>query len=174
MANTAKVDFVGALTEKLKGSQSIVLADFKGITVAEITELRTTLRKEGVELKVIKNRLGKRALADANYDSLDPILKGNTIWAFGLKDAVAPARLLTAYAKDHEKFVIKGGILEGKKLDASGVKQLSSMPNRKELLSIMAGDLKQPATKLAGVMQAGLTKVLYAFSSLEKKLGEAA
>lgn len=165
-----KVAFVDGISEKVKASQSVVLADFRGLTVAESTELRNKLRAEGIEFKVVKNRLGKLALAKAGADPLDTVLKGNTAWAFGLADAAAPAKILSAYAKDHEKLVLKGGLLEGRALDAAGVKALASMPGRKELLARMAGDLKQPATKVATVVQASLLKVAYAFKSLGEKL----
>lgn len=164
-----KVQFVSELAAKLQGSQSAVLCDFRGMTVAEITALRNKLRAEGIQFKVIKNRLARIALKQAGQDSLDELLVGNTAWSFGVADAVAPARILTAYAKENEKLVVKGGLLEGKRIDAAGVKALASMPGRKELLARMAGDLKQPATKMASVMQAGLLKVAYAFKALADK-----
>ncbi|MBI1785648.1 50S ribosomal protein L10 [Candidatus Sumerlaeota bacterium] len=170
MARPEKVEEVTKVADRLKRSQSVVLADFCGLTVEQMTGLRVKLRAEQVELKVIKNRLGKRALADAQCDALDECLKGNTIWAFGLKDAAAPAKIMIEFAKENEKLVLKGGLLEGRKLDAAGVKALASMPSRKELLAMMARDLKAPAAKVATVMQAGLLKVAHAFNALGKKL----
>lgn len=173
MARPEKTEFVGQVAEKLRRSQSVILADFCGMTVEQMTVLRNKLRADGVEFKVIKNRLAKLALADAKCDALDEFLKGNTVWAFGLRDPVQPAKILVGYAKDNDKLVLKGGLLEGKRLDANGVKQLAGMPGRKELLARMAGDLKQPAAKLATVMQAGLLKVAHAMNALAKKKEEA-
>lgn len=173
MVRSEKIDFVNQISDKLKQSQSVILADFRGLTVAQITDLRVQLRKSGVELKVIKNRLGKRALVNAGCESLDQFLTGNTAWAFGLKDPVEPAKILARYSKDNEKLVLKGGLLEGKRINSAGVAQLASMPGRKELLSKLAGDFKQPATKLAIVMEAGIVKMARAFQALAKKLEEA-
>lgn len=172
MVRSDKIDLVNKVTETLKSSQSVILSDFRGLTVAEITTLRRELRQHGVEFKVIKNRLGKRALSDAGCDSLDEYLKGNTAWAFGLKDAVEPAKVLAKFAKSHDKLVIKGGLLESRRIDSAMIGQLANLPGRKELLSRMAGVMKQPATKVASVMQASLTKVARGFQALaDKKAG---
>ncbi len=169
MVTAEKEELVGVLTEKLKASQSIVLTDFKTMTVAEMSGLRNELRAQQVELKVFKNRLLRIALAEAGCDALDEMLIGNTAVAFGVKDAAAPAKILTKFAKDNEKLVIKGGLLEGRRLDGAGVRSLSNMPGRKELLSMMARDLKAPATKVTTVFTAGLLKVAYAFKALADK-----
>ena len=173
MRRPEKVALVNDLTEKLSGCQSIILTDFKGMSVGQVTDLRVKLREQSVDMRVVKNRLLKRALSGAKFDALDNLLKGNTAVAFGVDDPVAPAKVLIKYAKDNEKLVIKGGLLEGKALDVAGVENLSKMPGRKELLSIMAGDLKQPATKMASVCQAALLKIPYAMQALSRKLEEA-
>lgn len=170
MARPEKVEFVTQLSTKLRSAQSVILADFNGLTVEQMTNLRGQLRKKGVDLKVIKNRLGRRALAEAKCDAMDDVLRGNTIWAFGIKDPVEPAKILLNFAKDHDKLVIKGGILESRRIDAARVTQLSKLPNREALLSQMAGILKQPSARMATVMQAGLLKVAYAMKSLGEKL----
>lgn len=173
MLRSEKIEFVSDLTKKIGNSQSIILADFCGLTVAEVSELRTQLRAKGVEFRVVKNRLGKRALGDAGCESLDEFLVGNTAWAFGVQDAVDPAKVLSDFAKEHEKLVLKGGMLESKKIDLDTVKQLAKMPGRLELLSMVAGGLKQPGAKLAIAMNQSLTKIAYAFQALaEKKQNE--
>ena len=172
MLRTDKVEFVSTFAEKLKSAQSVVLADFKGISVAEMTDLRAQLRSQSIEMKVVKNRLLKRALNEAGCDALDEMLVGNTSVTFGMADAAAPAKILVKYAKDNEKLVIKGGLLEGKRLEASGIEGLSRLPGRPELLTRMAYDLKQPATKMATVMQAGLLKVAHAMNAYARKLEE--
>jgi large subunit ribosomal protein L10 len=169
MVRSDKIDLVNRVSGKLKDSQSVVLTDFRGLTVAEMTTLRRDLRKQGVEFKVIKNRLGRRALEDAGCDNLDEFLTGNTAWAFGLQDAVEPARILSGFAKTHDKLVIKGGLLESRRIDAVMIGQLASLPSRPELLSRMAGVLKQPATQIASAMTQSLTKVARAFQALADK-----
>jgi large subunit ribosomal protein L10 len=172
LVRSEKIDFVNQISDKLRQSQSVILADFRGLTVAQMTDLRRQLRKSGIDLKVIKNRLGKRALADAGCDGLDEYLKGNTAWAFGLRDPVEPAKILSNYAKDNEKLVLKGGLLDRKRIGPQMVTQLAAMPGRKELLSKMAGGLMQPAVKVASAMNAGLARVAHAFNALAKKLEE--
>jgi large subunit ribosomal protein L10 len=173
MVRSDKIELVDRVTSTLKKSQSVIVTDFKGMTVHELETLRIQLREQAVEMKVIKNRLVRRALSDVGYDNLDEYLHGNSAIVFGIQDPVAPAKILTDYAKKNEKLVIKGGLLEGRRLDAAGVKALSGMPNRKQLLAIMAGELKQPAGKVATVFQAGLLKVAYAMQALAKKQEEA-
>jgi large subunit ribosomal protein L10 len=170
MVRSEKIDLVHRVADRLKQSQSIVLANYQGLTVAEMTGLRGKLRAQAVELRVIKNRLIRRALAEAGVDPLDDLLRGNTVVAFGLHDAVAPAKVLSEFAKENAKLVIKGGLLEGKRLDERAVKNLAGMPGRKELLAMMARDLKQPATQVATAMQAGLLKIAYAMQALARKL----
>jgi large subunit ribosomal protein L10 len=177
MLKPEKVELVNQLVTQLGESQSVVFTDYKGLTVAEMTDLRSQLRNRGVRMRVIKNRLIKRALEGANCDALDELLVGNTALSFGVEDPVAPAKVLAEFAKDNEKLVLKGGLFEGKRLDIAGVVSLSKMLGRSELLSIMAGDLKQPATKMARVFQSGLAKMAYALAALASKKeqnGEAA
>lgn len=169
MVRSDKIELVDGLSKKLKASQSVVLGNFQGMTVAELTTLRTQLREHSIEMRVIKNRLIKRALNEVGYDNLDDYLVGNTAVTFGLNDPAAPAKILLEYAKKNPKLVIKGGLLEGKRLNPDGVKHLSSMPGRKELLAMMAGGMKQPAAKMATVFQAGLLKVAYAMKALADK-----
>lgn len=173
MVRSDKIELVTRVTDKMKRSQSIVLGDFKGMTVAELMGLRSQLREQSIEMRVIKNRLIRRALAEAGYESLDEQLHGNTAVAFGVEDPAAPAKILVEFAKKNPKFVIKGGLLEGKRLDENGVKSLSTMLGRKELLAMLAGELKQPAGKVATVFQAGMLKVVYAMQALARKKEEA-
>src|SRR5262249_6375969 len=161
MVRSDKIELVSRISDKLKASQSAVLTDFRGITVEQMTQLRSKLRSQSVEMRVVKNRLLKRALADAGCESMDELLEGNTAISFGVSDPISVAKILLEYSKQNAKLVIKGGLLEGKRLDAKGVESLSKMPGRRELLGRMAGDLKQPAAKMAMAFQAGLLKVAY-------------
>lgn len=170
MARPEKTELVKTVTEKLVKSSGVVLADYRGLTVLELSSLRGRLRAEGAELRVVKNRLGKLALKDAECDTLDEYLEGTTIWAFGIKDPVSVAKVMTAYAKENEKLVIKGGLLERKRLNPAGVKQVATMPTRPELLAMMAGGMKQPGAKMARAMSAAVVKVAHGFGALAKKL----
>lgn len=174
MRRPEKETLVSSVVEKLKASQSVVMSDFQQMTVAELTDLRNQLRAQSIEVRVIKNRLIKLALEEAGFEKADDFLVGNTAVAFGIEDPGAPAKILLEYAKKNNKLVVKGGLVEGKRLDAQGVVTLSKMPGRKELLSILAGDLKQPATKVAMVMQAALLKVAHAMNALAQKQETAA
>lgn len=177
MVRPDKMELVQGVAEQLKRAQSIVLTDFQGITVAEVNNLRSQLRDQSVQMRVIKNRLLRRALADAGCDQIDEMLVGNTAVAFGMEDPAAPAKVLLKFAKTNDKVKIKGGLLEGRRLDASGIQDLAKLPGRRELLAIIAGDFKQPAAKMAMVMQAGLLKIAYAMQALadqKEKSGEAA
>lgn len=173
MVSPEKIDLVKDISQRLGQCQSVVLSDFRGLDVAEMSELRSRLREKNVQCKVLKNRLAKRAVADAECDSLDEFLSGNTLWAFGIDDPVDPAKILAEFAKDHSKLILKGGLLESKKIDAEGVKQLAAMPGRAELLSMIAGGMMQPAVKLVSAMNAGMAKMALAFAALAEKKEQA-
>ena len=170
MRLSEKTECVNIFSDKLCQSQSAVLTDFKGLTVAEISDLRAQLRSEAIEMRVVKNRLLKRALEQAQCENMDAMLTGNTSVSFGVEDPVAPARILVKFAEDNDNLIIKGGLLEGRVLDPAGVMSLSKMPSRRDLLGMMAFGFKQPATKVAIGMNAMLLKVAYAFNALGEKL----
>lgn len=108
-----KKQIVSDLAEKFRNSKSAVLVDYRGLDVAEVTELRNQLREAGVEYKVHKNTMIRRAAAEVELSDLDEVLQGPTAIAFHAEDAVAPARILNNFAKDHEDLEIKGGVVEG-------------------------------------------------------------
>lgn len=170
MVRSDKIDLVNRVSDKLKEAESVILADFRGLTVAQMTDLRTKLRNEQIEFRVLKNRLAKRALEAAGCDALEGLLIGNTAWAFGMNDPVGAPKILSEFAKDNAKLVLKGGLLGAEAIDLEAVKRLAAMPTRPELLSMMAGGFKQPAVKLASAMNAGVAKVALAFRALGDKL----
>ena len=164
---TEKQAFVDDLHGSLKSAGTIVIAHYAGLTVSDLTDLRAKLRKAGAALKVSKNRLTKRALEGTVFTGLGPMLKGPTAIAFS-EDVVAPAKVAVAFAKDHEKFVIVGGSMGDRTLDAAGVKALASMPSLDELRSKLIGLIMAPATKVAGVLMApagGLARVIGAYAN---------
>lgn len=164
---------VKAVQEKLTQSKSVVLADYRGLNVQEVTELRKKLREAGVEYKVIKNTMTSRAAKAANIDGLDTYLSGPTALAFSYSDPVTPAKILATFAKDHKKLELKGGILEGKVISADSIRDLASLPTREILLGQLAGMLQSPIRGLVTVLSGPMRKLAYAVEAVRKqKAGE--
>ena len=149
---------VDSIKEKLEASQSEVLIDYRGLTVAEVTELRNQMREAGVEYQVLKNTMIKRAAEKAGIEGLDPILEGPTAVAFGINDPVAPAKILTKFAKDTKKITIKGGVLAGNAIDVAAVENLAKLPSKEELIAKMLGSLNAPITGLVMVLSGVTSK----------------
>ena len=146
---------VAALVETLKGANSGVLVDYKGITVAEDTALRHELRENGVEYAVVKNTLLRRALDDVNLGELDGVLSGTTSMAVSKDDPIAPMRSVNKYAKQlGDRFNIKAGFMDGKVLPLEDVLALSELPSKEALLAQVLGMLLMPITSLAAVTKA--------------------
>lgn len=162
--------------EKLFGSgDGIVLMNNKGLTVAEISELRKRMRESKVAVKVAKNTLIKLALKNTGYelDGLQDKLVGPTLIAVGLEDPVTPAKLAVGFLKDHEeRLEIKGGILEKKVLDARRVVELSKLPGREELIARMLGSLQAPVQNMAYALNAAVSQFAWALNAHQKKLEE--
>lgn len=150
----AKSALVEEIAAKLKGAQSAVVVEYRGLSVAEVTELRRNLRAEDVKFKVYKNSLVRRATEATDYEGLNAQLTGPNAIAFGNSDAVAPARVLAKFAKDHEALVIKAAVVEGKLLNVEEVKEISSLPNREGMYSMLLGMLQAPVSKFARVVKA--------------------
>ena len=144
-----KAAVVSDISAKLGRSKSTIVADYRGLTVAEITDLRKSLREAGVDFRVVKNTLASRAAAESNVSELDAYLKGPTAIAFGYEDPVTPAKLLNVFAAAHKALEIKGGLVEGRLVDASGVEELAKLPSREGMLSMLLGVLQAPVRNLA-------------------------
>ncbi len=164
---------VSQVAEKFSKSQSVVLADYRGLNVLEVTELRKKLREAGVEYKVIKNTLTSRAAKAANIEGLDEYLSGPTALAFGYNDPVTPAKILATFAKDHKKLELKAGVLEGKIISTKAVTALAELPSREALLGQIAGLLQSPMRGLVTVLSGPLRNLAYATEAVRKqKAGE--
>ena len=150
----AKSALVEEIAAKLKGAQSAVVVEYRGLSVAEMTELRNNLRAEDVELKVYKNSLVQRATVDTVYEGLNDQLTGPNALAFGNSDAVAPARVIAKFAKEHEALVIKGAVVEGKLLTLDEVNEIAKLPNREGMYSMLLAMLKEPVSKVARAIKA--------------------
>lgn len=142
---------VNEVKEKLSKSSSVVLVDYKGINVEDVTELRKRFRDAGVDYKVYKNTLFKRAASEVGMESLHEYLQGTVAVAFGINDAVAPAKTLNQFIKDKPKtpISVKAGYLEGKIMDAKDVKALGDLPSREVLIAMVLGGLQGSIRNLA-------------------------
>jgi large subunit ribosomal protein L10 len=140
---------VEEITEKFRDSQTSVVVDYRGLDVAEVTELRKNLRDEGVELHVYKNTMTRRAIETVELNDLHDLFVGPTAIAFGKDDVVAPARILNDFAKDHEELEIKGGVIEGEVATLDQIKELASLPNYEGMVSMLLSVLQAPMRNLA-------------------------
>jgi large subunit ribosomal protein L10 len=153
-----KAATVADLTARLKASSTAVLADYRGMTVGQMRDLRTKLRGGGIEMVVVKNTLARRAAVAAGYEPLSAELVGPIAMLFAVDDVSAPARILNDYIRANRKMVIKGGLLEGQVIKAEAVTELADLPSREVLLSRLLGAMQAPLGNLASVLQAPITK----------------
>jgi large subunit ribosomal protein L10 len=145
---------VNEVVEKMNAANSLVVVDYLGLSVAEVTELRKQLREAGVEFKVIKNTIMRRALDSQELEYHEEVFQGPTAVAFGMEDAVAPAKILSDFAKKAEALELKGGILEGKVLSKEEIQQIAKLPNREGLLSMLLSVLQAPVRNVAYAVKA--------------------
>ena len=148
-----KQPIVQAIAEEIKDAQSVVLVDYRGLTVAEDTELRKQLREAGIVYKVYKNTMMKRAFEGTECEALESCLEGPSAIAISKDDATAPARILWKFAKDAPALELKGGVVEGTAYDVAGLTELSKIPSREELLSKLLGSLQSPISNFARVIK---------------------
>ncbi len=147
-----KQPIVQEISETIKDAQSVVVVDYRGLTVAEDTQLRRQLREAGVSYKVYKNTLVSRAVEGTGFESLKDVLEGPSAFAVSAEDATAPARVLAEFAKKAPALEIKAGVVEGTFYDAEGMKAIAAIPGRDTLLSRLLGSLQSPVTNLARVL----------------------
>ena len=149
-----KSQVVAEIVEKLQKSSSTIVVDYKGLTVEEVTELRKKMREAGVEYKVYKNTLVRRAAKEVGIAEFnDELLVGTNAIAFGYDDPIAPARVIKEFMEAHPKMQLKMGVVEGTFYDVDGVKALASIPSREELLSKLLGSIQSPITNFARVIK---------------------
>ena len=146
----AVIDEVTGLAAK---AQTLVMAEYRGITVADMTKLRSQARDKGVTLSVLKNTLARRAVAGSAFDVLSDQMTGPLIYGFST-DAVAAAKVVADFAKTNDKLVIRAGAMAGKVLDVNGVKQLASIPSKEVLLAQLLGLMQSPISRTARVLSA--------------------
>lgn len=149
-----KQELVAIATGKLQESASVVVVDYLGLTVAEVTELRKQLREAGVEMQVLKNSVISRAAIAAGLEGMDAIFKGPTAVAFSSEDVVAPAKIIAEFAKTAPKLEIKGGVIEGKVSTKEEIEALAKLPNREGMLSMLLSVLQAPMRNFALAVKA--------------------
>ncbi len=150
----AKKETVAGLVKEFKQAQSIVFADYRGLTVEQDTAMRAALRKAGVSYQVVKNTLSGRALKDVGITGLETMLAGPTAIAYSTVDVVAAAKVVKEYADKFDKLSIKGGVYEGKAISVDDVNRLASIPSKEVLYGQLVYTMISPITKLAIVLNA--------------------
>lgn len=147
-----KKPIVEEISASIKDAQSVVLVDYRGLTVEQDTQLRKQLREAGITYKVYKNTMMNFAFKGTDFESLLPYLEGPSAVAISTEDATAPARILCKFAKTADALEVKGGVVEGIAYDAKGIIEISKIPSREELLSKLLGSIQSPITNFARVM----------------------
>lgn len=147
-----KKPIVDEISASIKDAQSVVLVDYRGLTVEQDTNLRRQLREAGITYKVYKNTMMNFAFKGTDFESLAPYLEGPSAVAISTTDATAPARVLCKFAKEADKLEIKGGVVEGITYDAKGIAEIAKIPSREELLSKLLGSIQSPIANFARVM----------------------
>ncbi len=166
-----KKQAVTEISDKIKNSESMVVVSFSGITVEQITNLRSKFREANVDYCVLKNTLVRRALDDLKIEGMDEHLLGPSAFAVG--DAVSPAKIITDFIdadkENVKKMQIKAGIIDGRAIDANEVRALSKLPSREVLIAKMMGSMNAPITNFVGVLSATLRSLVYALDSVRQQ-----
>ncbi|MCP4574547.1 MAG: 50S ribosomal protein L10 [bacterium] len=174
MARPEKVAEVQAIAERIGSAQSMVLADFTGLTVEQMTDFRRRCRENSVVCRVVKNRLARIAAENSGMDVMKDHLKGPTAILFGPESQIDPAKLVAEFAKDNEAMEIKGGFLDGEFLDTAQIEALAKTPSHDELLAKMMGSINSPATGLVGTINGVAAALARVIDAAAKEKAEAA
>ena len=149
-----KAEAVKNVNEMLTNAETAIVVDYRGLTVAEVTDLRKQLRDAGVKMMVIKNKILERAVEGTDYEDLKSTFVGPTAVVFSDEDAIAPAKILKKFADDHEALEIKGGFIEKKVQTLDKINEYATLPSREDLLSMLASALQDPMRKIARAVKA--------------------
>lgn len=157
MPTPRKAAMLAEVKDRMERASIAISADYRGLTVAQLTELRRALRPANVEVKVVKNTLAAMAAEQAGRPEMSKLLEGPTALAFGFGDPIAPVKLLTEHLRAKRLTVtIHGGWLEGQVLNRAGVESLATLPSREQLIADVVGKLQSPLYNLAGLLQASM------------------
>jgi large subunit ribosomal protein L10 len=164
-----KKALVAEVAEVASKAQSVVAAQYRGLTVGQMTELRSKARKQGVYMRVVKNTLARKALAGTSFESVGPKLKGPLVLAFSKDDPGAAARVVKDFAKSNDKLVATLVSLGGQILPGAELEKVASLPTREQALSMLLGVLKAPIQKLAGTLAAPASKLVRTFAAVREQ-----
>ena len=170
-AIAAKQGKVNDLKDKISRSSILVVSDYLGFSVKQITELRKKLYTENAEFRVLKNTLIERAVEDAGFPQLKDHLKGSTALLLGYKDAVTPLKILVKFIREAEKGKIRAGVMEKDIVSDKDLNEISKLPSREVLLGKMVGGLQAPIYGLVNVLQGPIRKLVYAINAINKQKG---
>ena len=165
----SKKAVVESLTGKIQDATSVVFVDYKGITVAQDTELRRKMREAGVHYNVVKNTLLRIAAEQAGIEGLEPSLEKNTAIAVSPEDPVAVAKIVCEFAKENKELKVKVGVLDGKVIGADEIKALASLPPKEVLIAKMLGSMNAPISGFVNVLQGTIRNVVYALEAVRKQ-----
>ena len=171
MPTQAKVETVGELKSRLDGVTTVLLAEYRGLTVLQLAELRKQLKAVSAEYKIVKNRLARLALTGSSLSSLSANLKGPTGLVLATGDPVSVAKALTNFARTNQALVVKIGVVDGQVLQPEGLKALAELPSRDALRAQIVGTLQGPLASLVGLLQAPQRQLVYV---LEQRGAQAA
>ena len=167
----AKQAIVAELAEQLKSAKGMILTGYKGLTVAQDTELRRAFREAGVSYHVVKNTMLRLAAKEAGIEGLDEHLEGTTAFAFSAEDAVAPAKVVVGFIKKNKReetdvLTVKVGMVDGKVIGLDEVKALASLPSREELIAKLLGSMNAPISNTVNVLQGVIRNAVYVLDAI--------
>lgn len=170
----AKQAVVAQLKEQLESAKGVVLTSYKGLTVAQDTELRRELREAGVSYHVVKNTMLRIAAKEAGIEGIEEHLEGTTAFAFSTEDAVAPAKVICGFIKknkleDAEVLTVKVGMVEGKVIGVDEVKALAALPSREELIAKLLGSMNAPISNTVNVLQGVIRNAVYVLDAIRSQ-----
>jgi len=164
-----KKQIVEEITDKLERAQSVVLVDYRGLNVEEVTQLRRNYKEAGVEYKVYKNTLMRFAFKEAGFEEFNEFLTGPNAIAFGFDDPVQAAKITHDFAKENKKLEIKAGIVDGKIIDIEEIKNLATLPSKEVLIAQALAGLNGPIAGFANVLQGTIRSLVYALNAIKEK-----
>ncbi|HBG92314.1 MAG TPA: 50S ribosomal protein L10 [Nitrospiraceae bacterium] len=164
-----KTHLIAELKDRFKKAKAVVLTDYKGLTVAELFELRRLLRGAGIEYKVVKNTLARAASAKTSLSVISDLLKGPVGIAIGYADPAQVAKKIIEYSKKNNKLKVSGGVVEGMLCNAEDIKSIAALPPREILLGMLAGVFNAPLSKMAAALSATVGSFAYAAEALKNK-----
>ena len=157
--------------ESIRNSKAVLLAEYKGLTVHEMEELRLKLREVGGRMKVIKNTLARTAFNSLEIYDLDPDLVNQVAFVFSVEDAVGGTKAAHKFGREHDKFVLKSGYFDGNRIDIDAIKELANLPGRKELQSRLVGTLMAPMSEFVSTLTASLSEFIATLEARAEKIG---